>query len=130
MNQYLTLGLFSGSASLAILSIDGLTKDQVLNKTKLYSDLLMAQLNISIWVVFISLLLIFYPAKLDDGTQSTPSVNNNVTNSNYSNVPSTPKSLLHSPTIDNNNRKSMMSMRNNNDYHHTIKITDDNTNKN
>ncbi|CAJ0759926.1 13021_t:CDS:2, partial [Entrophospora sp. SA101] len=51
MNQYLTLGLLSGSASLTVLSIDGLTTAKYLNTTKIYADLLMAQLNFSIWAV-------------------------------------------------------------------------------
>ncbi|CAJ0838238.1 14842_t:CDS:2 [Entrophospora sp. SA101] len=36
MNQYLTLGLLSGSASLTVLSIDGLTTAKYLNTTKIY----------------------------------------------------------------------------------------------
>nr|CAG8584535.1 14582_t:CDS:2 [Entrophospora candida] len=54
------------SASLTALSIDALTTAKYLNITKFYADLLMVQLNFSIWVVFVSLMLIFYPAKIND----------------------------------------------------------------
>ncbi|GBB89503.1 hypothetical protein RclHR1_01620015 [Rhizophagus clarus] len=62
MNRYLTWSLFIGSISFLILCIDGLTPEKYLNSHKFSADLLMCHINFSLWLVFVTLMLIFYPS--------------------------------------------------------------------
>ncbi|RIA91913.1 hypothetical protein C1645_692193, partial [Glomus cerebriforme] len=62
MNRYLTWSLFIGSISLLILCIDGLTPEKYLNSHKFPADLLMCHVSFSLWLVFVTLMLIFYPS--------------------------------------------------------------------
>lgn len=65
MNQYLTFGLFIGSTSFVTLCIDGFTEQKYLNSHKFATDILICHLNFTIWIVFVTLILIFYPSSLD-----------------------------------------------------------------
>ncbi|CAI2164287.1 15992_t:CDS:2 [Funneliformis geosporum] len=62
MNRYLTWGLLIGSASFMILCIDGLTTSKYLISHKFASDLILCHVNFSLWIVFVTLILIFYPS--------------------------------------------------------------------
>ncbi|PKK74154.1 hypothetical protein RhiirC2_641048, partial [Rhizophagus irregularis] len=62
MNRYLTWSLFIGSISLLTLCIDGLTTEKYLNVHKFSADLLMCHVSFSLWLVFVILMLIFYPS--------------------------------------------------------------------
>ncbi|CAG8447726.1 6989_t:CDS:2 [Acaulospora morrowiae] len=62
MNQYLTCSLFIGSSSVVALSVDALTPARFLNTHKFTIDLLICHANFTIWVVFVTLILIFYPS--------------------------------------------------------------------
>ncbi|CAG8459096.1 17017_t:CDS:2 [Acaulospora colombiana] len=62
MNQYLTCALFIGSASIIALSVDALTPARFLNTHKFAIDLLICHANFTIWIVFVTLILIFYPS--------------------------------------------------------------------
>ncbi|CAG8530463.1 11704_t:CDS:2, partial [Cetraspora pellucida] len=62
MNRYLTWGLFIGSTSLIILCIDAFTPQKYLNSHKFTIDILICHLNFTLWIVFVTLILIFYPS--------------------------------------------------------------------
>ncbi|CAJ0908722.1 2440_t:CDS:10, partial [Entrophospora sp. SA101] len=96
MNRYLTLALFIGSISLATLSIDGLTSAKWLNSHKLSSDLLICHLNFSIWIVFVTLILIFYPSTstTNDQIQSTTKASTSATATASSSSSSSNKILM------------------------------------
>ncbi|CAG8507039.1 2470_t:CDS:2, partial [Dentiscutata heterogama] len=62
MNRYLTWGLFIGSTAMIILCADAFTPQKYLNSHKFTMDLLICHLNFTIWIVFVTLILIFYPS--------------------------------------------------------------------
>ncbi|CAG8481427.1 6829_t:CDS:2 [Paraglomus occultum] len=62
MNLYLTMGLIIGSVSVLILCVDALTPNQWLNRRKFTADLLMVHVSVAMWIVFLTLILIFYPS--------------------------------------------------------------------
>ncbi|CAG8790970.1 3535_t:CDS:2, partial [Dentiscutata erythropus] len=62
MNRYLTWGLFIGSTAMIILCVDAFTPQKYLNSHKFSMDLLICHLNFTIWIVFVTLILIFYPS--------------------------------------------------------------------
>ncbi|CAG8446998.1 5596_t:CDS:2 [Ambispora gerdemannii] len=63
MNRCLSAALVIGSTALTILCIDALTEAKWLNSHKFTADILITHVNYGLYLVFVLLILIFYPAK-------------------------------------------------------------------
>ncbi|CAG8537505.1 4413_t:CDS:2 [Funneliformis caledonium] len=94
MNRYLTWGLLIGSAAFMILCIDGLTSSKYLISHKFASDLILCHVNFSLWIVYITLILIFYPST---STLSDALTIAKVTNSSSANTKGTLSNNLMPP---------------------------------
>ncbi|KAG0366524.1 hypothetical protein BC939DRAFT_440584 [Gamsiella multidivaricata] len=68
MNLILTFGLFGTSIPLGIMSADGLTSNPVIATNKFASDFLITNLNFFEFIIWVTLVLIFYPRKTGTGS--------------------------------------------------------------
>ncbi|CAG8455364.1 6920_t:CDS:2 [Acaulospora morrowiae] len=85
MNQYLSCGLFVGSTSLITLCIDGFTPTRFLNTHKFYTDFLICHVNFTLWIVYVTLILIFYPSSGTAGELASKGVASSVTSKSAKN---------------------------------------------
>ncbi|KAF9962736.1 hypothetical protein BGZ65_008255, partial [Modicella reniformis] len=67
MNMILTFGFFGTSLPLGIMSADGLTSNPVIAHNKFASDFLITNLNFFEFIMWVTLILIFYPRRTDTG---------------------------------------------------------------
>ncbi|KAF9170283.1 hypothetical protein BGX20_009171 [Mortierella sp. AD010] len=68
MNLVLTFGFFGCSIPLGIASVDGLTTNPIIATNKFASDFLITNLNFFELIVWVTLILIFYPRKTGAGS--------------------------------------------------------------
>src|SRR5690349_16246579 len=105
MNRYLTWGLFIASTSLIILCVDAFTPQKYLNSHKFTMDILISHLNFTIWIVFLTLILIFYPSSntLNDTLTMTKGVGSSFTAHSKGNLlePPSRRWSKHSPNNEN-----------------------------
>ncbi|CAG8460139.1 7922_t:CDS:2 [Paraglomus brasilianum] len=98
MNLYLSMGLVIGSVSLVLLCVDGLTTTQWLNKRKFAADLLMTHVSIAMWIVFLTLILIFYPSgssASDSATIKSTLSNRSAANEIHTQASAKPQTRTH-----------------------------------
>ncbi|CAG8445630.1 3684_t:CDS:2 [Ambispora leptoticha] len=63
MNRCLSAALAIGSTAMILLCVDALTETKWLNSHKFAADFLMTHVNYGLYLVFVLLMLIFYPTK-------------------------------------------------------------------
>ncbi|KAF9209166.1 hypothetical protein BGZ49_005953 [Haplosporangium sp. Z 27] len=68
MNMVITVSMFQTGISLGIASVDGLTSYPTIARNKFASDLLVMNLNFFEFIIWVTLVLIFYPRRSIVGT--------------------------------------------------------------
>ncbi|CAG8569633.1 40196_t:CDS:2, partial [Gigaspora margarita] len=138
MNRYLTWGLFIGATSMIILCVDAFTPQKYINSHKFSQDLLFCHINFTIWIVFVSLCLIFYPSSntLNDSLTMAKGIASSITDKSKGNFLGPPNSRFskYNPNNEDSSWSSNGSSRNDRtsfylDVHDDVSTRNNNQNR-